>query len=205
MWWVLLILAILTLICFIPVGITLKYDHSGFKLFFKVGFFRFSLLDDKKKKAKRQTGSKSSKAGKKTAKSQGGKITDFIPVAKAIYAFLNCLRKRIVVTNLRFKITLAGSDPCDLSVLYGRTWAAVGAFQPHLNRFLKIRKQKINVQCDYTAEHTTVLCYVDTSISIVRLLNLILKHGTKISDEYEKMKNQRKGGTVYESETSSDA
>lgn len=204
MWWVLLVVAILALICFIPLGITFKYDQAGFKLYLKVGFFRFSLFNDKEEKEAKDKG-KSATGKKKTAKSQGGKLSDFIPIAKAVYNFLNYLRKRLVVTNFSFTLTLAGSDPCDLGVLYGRTWAAISGFQPHLNRFLNIRKQKIDVQCDYTAEHTSVACYVDTSISAIRLLWLFIRHGKKVIDEYNNLKNQRKGGTVYESETSSDA
>ena len=209
MWWILLVIVILfLLIAFMPVGLITKYDHAGLKLFIKVGLLRFSLLSDhqgKKKKDGKKTTSPVKKEKKEADEEGGGSLSDFVPIAKATLEFLNQLRKRIVVKNLQFKLTLAGSDPCDLSINYGRTWAAIGALQPQLNRVLRIRKQKIEVQCDYIAEQTTVFCYVDVSISVIRLLQLIATHGTKILDEYNNLKNKRKGGTVYESETSSDA
>ena len=208
MWWFLLAAAIiLLLILLMPVGLTVGYNTSGFILFVKVGFLRFSLLKDRKKKKKgtdkKETDADSHKV--KKASESGGKISDFLPIARSVIDLLGELRKRIVVKDLQLKLTLAGSDPCDLSVNYGRTWAALGALQPQLNRFLRILKQKIEVQCDYLAEHTTVFCHIDISISVIRLLRLIATHGTKVLDEYNNLKNKRKGGTVYESETSSDA
>ena len=208
MWWILPVIAILLLLFLLmPVGVIAGYDSAGLKLFLKVGFFRYSLLSDHKKKKKKEPSEKdkSAQASEKERTEKGGKLSDFKPIAYAVLDFLNQLRRRITVKNLQFKLTLAGSDPCDLSVNYGRTWAAVGALQPKLNRVLRIRKQKIDIQCDYLDEHTTVFCYVDVSISIIRLLQLLATHGTKILDEYNNLKNKRKGGTVYESETSSDA
>ena len=206
MWWMLLVVAILLLVLLIPVGLIARYDKSGFDLYVKVGFLRFSLLSDRENKKKKSIISSAVSSGnKERVEHKGGNLSDFRPIAKAVIDFLNQLRRRITVKNLQFKLTLAGSDPCDLSVSYGRTWAAVGALQPQLNRLLRIRKQKIEVQCDYLAEQTVVFCYVDVSISIVRLLQILATHGTKILDEYNNLKNKRKGGTVYESETSSDA
>lgn len=204
--WILLAMAILLLlICLMPVGVIVGYDVSGLKLYFKVAFLKFSLLSDHKKREKKDKAVKTPEKAKTAPKEKGGKLSEFLPIVKTVLEFLEQLRRRVVVKNLQFKLTLAGSDPCDLSVSYGRTWAAVGALQPQLNRVFRIRKQKIEVQCDYMAEHTTVFCYIDISISVVRLLQLLATHGTKILDAYNNLKNQRKGGTVYESETSSDA
>ena len=206
MWWIFLAMVfLLLLICLMPVGLIVKYDTSGFKLLVKVAFLRFSLLKDRKKKRNNQEESETVSQKENKSNEKGGNLSDFLPIARSVIDLLSELRRRIVVRNFQLKLTLAGSDPCDLSVNYGRTWAALGALQPQLNRFLRIRKQKVDVQCDYLAEHTTVFCYVDISISVIRLLLLIATHGTKVLDEYNNLKNKRKGGTVYESETSSDA
>ena len=191
MWWILLAIAILfLLIAFMPVGLITRYDQAGLKLIVKIGLLRFSLLSDhqnKKKKDSKKSPAPAKKEKKESDNDGGGSLSDFVPIVKATLAFLDQLRKRIVVKNLQLKLTLAGSDPCDLSINYGRTWAAIGALQPQLNRVLRIRKQKIEVQCDYIAEQTTVFCYVDVSISVIRLLQLIATHGTKILDEYNNL------------------
>ena len=199
MWWVLLPIAILLLICFLPVGIVARYDDRGFWLWLKVGPYRHLLIPEKDDAPVE----KKTKHGKTTNK--GGSLKKFLPIWRSILRLLNELRKRLRVNKLECKLVLGGSDPCDLSILYGRTCAAIGSLMPHLHNFLKIKKQNINVQCDYSSDNTTVYCYADATIGFARLLHFVLRDGLKVYKEYQNIKYQRKGGTDNEPETSSHA
>ena len=135
----------------------------------------------------------------------GGKISAFLPIVKTIAALLSELRRRIRINDLRIKLVLAGDDPCDLSINYGRVWTAVGNLQPYLNRFLNIKKQELDIQCDYTADSSTVFCYAHLTVPLIRLLCILVCYGTKLYKQHSDLKNNRKGGIANESETSPNA
>ena len=184
MWWALLVLAILLFLLFLPVCIIACYNDDGFRLWLKVGPFRFLLIPEKETKV-----ADSHKSDSKAAVKKGGSLKDFLPIWRSILRLLNELRKRLTVNKLECKLVLGGSDPCDLSILYGRTWAAIGSLMPHLHKFLKIKKQEIDVQCDYVSEKATVYCYADARICFVGLLLLVLRDGLKVYKEYQNIKN----------------
>ena len=98
--------------------------------------------------------------------------------------------------QLYLRLILASSDPCDLAVNYGKTWAAVGNLQPVLNRIFVIKKQDIEVECDFTADETLVIARLDITITLGRLLSLVAVYGFRAVKEFLKFKKKRKGGAV---------
>ena len=94
--------------------------------------------------------------------------------------------------NLFLRLILAGDDPCDLAVNYGRAWAAVGNLMPQLERLFVIKKRDIQVECDFTAEEISVIAHVDITITLGRLLTLAVVYGIRVLFEFLSMK--RKGG-----------
>ena len=91
---------------------------------------------------------------------------------------------------------LAGDDPCDLAVNYGRAWAALGNLIPVLERFLVIKKRDMQVRCDFTADKTLIYARADLTITVGRLLAVVLRHGIRILSEFLKITKLRKGGAV---------
>ena len=104
------------------------------------------------------------------------------------------LRRRIVVTDLYLKIRMTGDDPCDLSIQYGRTWAALGNLVPHLDRLFVIKKRNFDIQCDYTSDDSSVFAHAVLRITLGRLLWITIFHGSHILKQYFKIYNKRKGG-----------
>ena len=184
--------AILVGIAMLPVGIRGLYRDSEAGVWLLVGPLKFRLYPTKPKEENR-----TSQPKKKTANSngkKGGKLQDFLPLARTVLDFLNQLRKKVGVKNLELKVILAGDDPCDLAVNYGRAWAALGNLMPQLDRALKIRKRNIEVECDFTAETTRVYAKVDATVSVARALHLGGRYGVKIIKDILKLKKLRKGG-----------
>jgi hypothetical protein len=89
---------------------------------------------------------------------------------------------------------MAGGDPCDLAVNYGRAWAAVGNLLPQLEKWFVIKKRDIEVECDFEASQTLVIAHLDLTITLGRLLATALVYGVKALIEFLKIKNKRKGG-----------
>ena len=215
----LITLGILTLIAITPIGAKFRYDADGIFLAVIIGPFRLTLLPKKKnekkpkkeKKPKEKTNNQK-KAEKKEeyqtdpgpkpsdkpaeTKKKGGPITDFLPLVNVVLKFLNDFRRKIRIDHLDVKVILAGEDPCDLAVNYGRAWAAVGNLLPRLERFLVIRKRNIDVECDFTADETLINAGLELTITIGRVLSIVALLLFRAVKELIKILIKRKGGAA---------
>ena len=187
----LIALAVLVGVAILPVGIRGVYRESIAGVWLLIGPLKFRLYPAKPKDNKTVVKPKNGSAANSR---KGGKLQDFLPIARTVLDFLNQLRKRVGVKNLELKVILAGDDPCNLAVNYGRAWAALGNLLPQLDRVLTIRKRDIEVECDFTAETTRVYAKVDATISVARALHLGGRYGVKIIKDILKLKKLRKGG-----------
>lgn len=187
----LIALAVLAGIAILPVGIRGIYRESEANVWLLIGPVKFRLYPAKTKEEKKKV------KGKKPAGSnakKGGKLQNFLPIARTLLDFLNQLRKKVSVKDMELKVILAGDDPCDLAVNYGRAWAALGSLMPQLDRVLTIRKKDIEVECDFAAETTRIYAKVDATVSAIRALYLSGRYGMKLIKDILKLKNLQKGG-----------
>ena len=196
-------LGIVVLLAVLPLGVRIRYDCDGIAVTVLAGPVRILVFPRPKKEKKRKEKPKPEK--KKTAPSEkeppkkekaGGSLTDFLPLVKLALELLNCFRRKLRVDNLRLKLVLAGDDPCDLAVNYGRAWAALGNLLPRLERVLVIRKRDLNVECDFTADSTVVTAGLDITITLGRLIALAVVYGLRGLKEFLSISKKRKGGAV---------
>lgn len=187
----LIALAVLLVLLFLPFGFCAIYRQSNAGIWLLVGPLKFRVFPGNKKgkNTKQQVANKTD-----NNPSKGGSLWDFQPVVRTIIQFLEEFRKKMRVKNLELHLVLAGDDPSDLAVNYGRAWAAVGNFVPQLERFLVIKKRNIQVECDFYAEETLIFARVDATITLIRALQLLSMHGTKIIKQLMDLKKLRKGG-----------
>ena len=127
---------------------------------------------------------------------QGGSWTDFLSLIPVVLDFLNDFRRKLRVNRLDLKLILASGDPCDLAVNYGKVWAAVGNFMPQLERFLKIQKRNIDIECDFLASETKVIARLDLTITLGRILAAVFKFAFRALVEFLKIMKKRKGGAA---------
>lgn len=198
----LIALAVIAVLACLPLGIQAKYDEGGAAARLILGPLRPSLYPSKKKKKSSQKteNKKTDKAVRKQTadrEKKGGSFSDFFPLLDALMDFLgDLLCRKLRVKKLQAKVTLAGDDPCDLAVNYGRAWAALGNLVPVLERFFVIKKRDLQVQCDFTAEKTLFDAHLEITITLGRLLHLGLRYGIRVLREYMKILKLRKGGAV---------
>ena len=124
----------------------------------------------------------------------GGSLERLVPWIRLGLDFLGALRRKIRLDNLYLHVVLAGDDPCDLAVNYGRAWAAVGDLLPKLERIFVIRKRDIQVGCDFAAEKITVAARGDMTMTLGRTLCLGTIYGIRALKIFLTMK--REGGAA---------
>ena len=205
-------LAILTAIGLIPVGVSLTCENSDFLIKLRVLMFSFDLPRGKKKKegaVQPEAEKKEKKHPQKpepepepepetkpaAAPRQKHSLKDYLPFVHLAFDFLGSLRKKLRIEKLWAKVILAGEDPCDLAVLYGRTWAGVSTLMGNLNQIFMIKDQNVDVQCDFTADKTKVSARLDMTITIGKVLGLAAGYGVRALKEFLIFK-KRKGGAI---------
>ena len=140
-------------------------------------------MQEKKKKSK-ATKSGSGTSGQKQPKKKGGSLADFIPLLEVVIDFLQAFRRKLRVRRLEMKLIMAGDDPCDLAVNYGRAQAALGALIPQLE-----------VECDFESTQTLISARIELTITLGRLVRLLIRYGLRVLKHFINQKNSKKGGS----------
>ena len=216
-WWI--AAGLLVALALLPLGIRFSYRENRGQLRLKIGPVVWSVYPKREKpqqteppeqaeKTQEQGEETSSEAAPKSVPSpqsptQKTSLRAYLPLLRLGLDLLGDLRRKIRMDRLEFHLLLAGGDPCDLAVNYGRTWAAVGALLPQLERLFVIRKRDVQVQCDFAGTRSSVTAGVDVTITLGRLLALLAVYGVRGLKEYRTLKG--KGGAEHESETSQHA
>lgn len=192
----LIALGILTGIVFMPIGLRGIYRQSESGVWVILGPAAIRIYPGsgkQKDKPKNEETEKDKKVSSGNHQS-GGSLKDFEPLLKTVLTFLGEFRRKLRVNRLELRLIMAGDDPCDLAVNYGRAWAAVGTILPQLERIFVIKKREIAVACDFTGESTRIYVRLVASITVGRLLVLLAKHGIRGFNQFKTIKNLRKGG-----------
>lgn len=199
----LIALGVIVLLAIMPLGVSVCYDADGPYVGLILGVVRLQIIPGKKKADKKEKSKKKEKpkqnnnqTQKPAAPKKGGSVTDFLPLLRLVFNLLIDFRRKLRVRILELKLTLAGGDPSDLAINYGRAWAALGNLEPQLDRFFIIQKKDMQVQCDFEAETTVVTARLDLTITLGRLLRLLTCYGFRGIREYLKIMKLRKGGAV---------
>ena len=198
----LIFLAVLLLLGSMPLGLRLRYDAGGAEAVLLVGVFRLGLypmsdrlyrLLHRPKKQKTQPVPQAPTAPPQPPpkKKPGGDWKRFLPLLQTGLDFLGDLRRKLRVDHLTFHLIMAGDDPADLAVYYGRAWAAVGCLMPRLDRAFVIKKRDVQVECDFVGTETRVVFAMDLTIALGRLLGLAIRYGIRIVKQFLAIKKKK--------------
>jgi hypothetical protein len=203
--------AILFLLAILPLGASVKYNADGPLVRIIAGPVRLTVfpLKKKEKKPKKEkpkvekkpepqpaADDKKTVDTKEEKKEKGGSLLDFLPLVQVALDLLGDFRRKLRLNRLELKLIMAGDDPCDLAVNYGRAWAAVGNLFPLLERAFVIKKRDVEVECDFTASEMLIIARLDITITLGRLIALAVRYGIRALREYLKIMKLRKGGAV---------
>lgn len=199
----LIALGILVLLLMLPLGVSAAYDGEGPRVAVLAGPLRIPVLPAKKKdkkqkpkKEKKKAAPKQKPAPKQTQEKKGGSFTDFLPLVEIVLDFLSDFRRKLRVNVLELNLVLAGGDPCDLAINYGKATAALGNLWPRLEQWLVIKKRDVKIQCDFEADKTLVSARLDLTITLARVFSVSFRYGIRAIKELMKILNKRKGGAT---------
>ena len=212
-WWI--TLGVVTLLAILPLGVRVCYDSAGPLVKVVLGPVKIKVYPRPKKteKPKKETKKQPEAApapeeahlpkppqppASKTPpkKEKGGSLKDFLPFVKLGLDFLGDFRRKLRVKQLYLRLILAGEDPCDLAVNYGKTWTAVGSLIPALERWFVIKNRDVEVEWDFTASETLVVARLEITITLGRLLSLAAVYAVRGIREFIVFRNKRKGGAL---------
>ena len=205
MGWIITLL-ILFLLAILPLGAKVLYNQEGFFLHVIAGPLRIPILPGKPKdpaKKKEQPKKTKEKVPQKPApkpsekpkeKKKGGSVTDFLPLVKTALDLLNAFRRKLRINHLELNLIMAGGDPCDLGINYGRANAAMGNLLPMLEKVFVIKKRDIKIQCDFEASETTIYARADITITLGWILAILVYYGIRAVKQFLTINNKRKGG-----------
>ena len=204
--------AILFLLAILPLGASVLYDEDGPWVRIGAGPVKLQVFPMKKKPKKDKQKKEKSQKEKKPKNTPtegesaeekpepfpkpktGGSWTDFLPLVRIALDLLNDLRRKLRVDHLKLHLTMAGDDPCDLAVNYGRMNASLAGLITQLERFLVIKKRDIHIDCDFAASQTVILARLDLTITLGRILSIAAVYGIRALTTFLKIKKQREGG-----------
>lgn len=183
--------AIICGLAFLPIGFRAVYRQDAPGVWLLIGPFKLRVYP--KTKSKEKPPATKTKSSPKPSQ-KGGSYKDFQPVISTVTEFLGEFRRKIRVNHLELKMILAGDDPADLAVNYGRAWIALGNLMPQLERLFIIKKRNLEVECDFTATETRIFARLDATITLARTVHLLTRHGAKVLKELLKLRKLQKGG-----------
>ena len=213
----LIALGIAFLLAVLPLGVRIRYNAEGATVKVIAGPLKITVfpLPKKKKKEKKKPAEKAAsperaaeealpkppqppkpKKEKKPREEKGGSLLDFLPLVQVALDFLGNFRRKLRLDDLYLRLILAGNDPCDVAVNYGRAWAALGNLMPKLEKWFVIKKRDIEVECDFETSETLVIARLDLTITLGRLLGAVTVFAVRALIEFLKIKKKRKGGAV---------
>ena len=199
----LIALGFLCVLLILPLGVSALYDSEGPRVSILAGPVRIPVYPAKKKDKKPTPKKEKKKAAPKeqTTKNtkkekKGGSLADFMPLVEIILDFMSDFRRKLRVNVLELDLVLAGGDPCDLAINYGKATAALGNLWPRVEELFVIKKRDVKIQCDFEGDKTLITARLDLTITLARVFSVGLRYGVRALKEIKKILNKRKGGAT---------
>ncbi len=178
MWWIIpvAIVALLVLLALLPVGLRVIYDQDGLHAKLLVAFLSFKLNLTEINEMQLQRRLKRKKRIEEDPNYQpriikpNGTLREFFPLLDLYLQLLFNEKYKLRVKLLELKLTMAADDPFDLAMNYGRAQTILNGLMPQLERFLNIKKKKLDVGCDFLAEETMLYAHADLLIPLSMLI-----------------------------------
>lgn len=178
MWWIILvaIVAVIVGLACLPVGLRVIYDKEGLSVKLLVGIvpFKLNLTEINAKKYERRMKMRQKMEENPDYEPRiirpDGTLREFFPLLDLYLRLLFHEKYKLRVRLLELKLIMVNDDPFDLAMNYGKAWTIINGLMPQLERFLNIKKRKLDVGCDFLAEETMLYARVDLLIPLVRLI-----------------------------------
>ena len=213
----LIILAVLLVLCILPIGARVIYNADGIRVKAVLGLIQFQVVPGKPKKPvdpeeaaaekqkkqeakEKKKAKKQEKQAKKAAKPEkpkqplGVKIQEFLPFIRLGLQALGDLRWIFTVRKLNIDVTYGGSDAGKIAMNYGILCGTMGTAMSILTGALRIKKYNVQPILDYDCRDTRVTADACVTITLGRVILYLIRYGWKALMLWRAKK--RKGGAT---------
>ena len=173
------LLALVLLLLFLPIRLRVSWDRGGACVAVRFGPARLPLyppgesgpLEEEQKKKKETEPKAAGEKGKKRFSINRDQLVYTLETLPPILGrALRRVGRRVRIAPLKVYVLVAGTDPADTAVLYGRLTAALEAGLPLLHRMIHIREQDIRLFPDFQGEEMDLIADVGISLRLWDLL-----------------------------------
>ena len=199
LWILVILLALLTVVNLLPVGVDAEYVPEGFFLRIKAGPVKLTILPKKEKKPKKPKKEKKKKekpeaeAEEKPKKKKRNLSLDLIfTLARLGLEAVGSFRRKLRVELFRLYLLVANGDPYKTAVLYGRIRAALDGLYPLFARAFTIDERDVRVGADFTQDKMQVQGRIILTIRIGQIVLIGLVFGWKFLRWYLKQSRAEK-------------
>lgn len=216
----LVLLGLIVLLGFVPVGVTAEYSEEGPEVLARIGPVKRRVFPrpkkapateqpagekKKKKPKKKRDESPEGEASPKEKPKQklGGMIPLFRELLGTALRLLGTFRRKLWVKELILHLTVGGlgEDPAKAARLYGNAWAALGNLIPVIYDTVRVRKQDVGAEIDFTEPKNRIYAKATMTITIGAVLLMGIRYGVPAGWAFLKYKwKTRKAETINRSE-----
>lgn len=172
-----IILLAIVLILFLPLTLSVRYDHAGLRASAGIGFLRVSVYPRKRQKRERPP---------KDSKPKGNSIKQFKAGLSLIRPIFSKLRKRLIVRRLCLHYTAATEDAAQTALTYGAAMAIVNSFLSIVRYNFRIKAQDIQIQADFESAEDSIFVHVILSLNLLNTLRLLLVAAKTMNEKDKK-------------------
>jgi len=162
------ILAVVLLILVTRISVRVQYGADGFAVFAGVRPLLFCVFPKPKKEPKPKEKVKKPKEKAET----GGAVDKLRAGLKMVKPIVRQVRKRLTISELTLHYTAAMDDAAMTALAYGGAHAAVSTLLPMIRAGMRVKKEDIRVDADFSGQADTVFVRVRISISVWGILCL---------------------------------
>lgn len=184
----LIILAIITIVLVVPLGVRAAYFADVFSLAARVACFNIRLYPRKPKKDKPEKPKKpkKEKKPKKPKKRRPGddieaqkeeKLRKLLQLAKIGLNALGDFRRKLTVNSLTLHVVSAADDPYDAAMLYGGLNSVLPVLLPLAESALNIQKSDIKTGVSFETTEPSVKFEIILTISLARIFGVAFAAG----------------------------
>ena len=174
LWIVLALLALLTLLNLMRVGVSAGYEAQAFSVSARVGPQTIPVWPrppaEEPKKPKKEKPPKEPKAPQEQTKEKELDFDTILALAKLALKAAGSFRRKLTVELFRLVFVAGSSDPYDTAMQSAYVQAALGGLRPLAQRALHIQERDVQVGADFTADKPRIEARLTLTIRIGQIV-----------------------------------
>lgn len=192
LWIVLALLAFLTLLNLLRVGVSAGYEAQAFSVSARVGPLTIPVWPrppaEEPKKPKKEKPPKEPKAPQEQTKEKELDFDTILALAKLALKAAGSFRRKLTVELFRLVFVAGSSDPYDTAMQSAYVQAALGSLRPLAQRALHIQERDVQVGADFTADKP----WIEARLTLTIRIGQIVAIGVVFGVGYLKLMLQKK-------------